>query len=169
MKQRRTGGRAELDALWAALNGLILISHYATQQDGGVGDGTTAGRLRTTASVDFTVGGLYYTKASTDDLWNLSAETDTEADEYRAYWLYLNAAGTASFAAGANAASAAAALKALPAVTTTKSVIGVFVADPSCNFDDAGGLAAQGTIYDGVPAGVPNVPTLPEPIELVHA
>ncbi|MCA9489138.1 MAG: hypothetical protein KC621_04430 [Myxococcales bacterium] len=30
----------------------------------------------------------------------------------------------------------------------------MFVADPSCDFD-AGGLAAQGTIYDGIPAGVP--------------
>uniref|UniRef100_UPI00261DAF36 hypothetical protein n=1 Tax=uncultured Nocardioides sp. TaxID=198441 RepID=UPI00261DAF36 len=39
------------------------------------------------------------------------------------------------------------------ALDGTKAVVGVFVAAPECDFDDAGGLAAQGTIHDGIPEG----------------
>jgi hypothetical protein len=169
---RKNGHRAELDALWAYIACIHMLVGFSTFDDAGIGDGTTAGRLRTNASVDFRVAGLKATKASTDDLWNLSAETDTTASQYRAYWLYLNAAGTASIAAGSNAASAADALAALPDIDEAKSVIGVFVAAPSCDFDGAGGLAAQGTIYDGIPEGVPcGVPTKtyspPETLDLI--
>lgn len=151
---RRTGGRTELTALLAALNCRTLQQCFSTHTDAGIGNGTTAGRLRTTASSSYTVAGMEYSKASTDDLWDLSGETDTAAGMYRAYWLYLDSAGAASFvASNGDWDSAAAALADLPAVTETKSIIGVFVADPACDFDDAGGLAAQGTIYDGIPAG----------------
>jgi len=169
---RKTGKRSELDELWARQNSLTMLAAFSTYDDPGIGNGTTAGNLRTTASVDFRVAGASATKASTDDLWNLSGETDTDASSYRAYWLYLDSAGAASVAAGADVGSATAALAALPDLTETKAVIGVFVADPSCDFDAAGGLAAQGTIYDGIPAGAPcGVPrhsyTAPEMANLV--
>lgn len=118
-----------------------------------IGNGTTAGTLRTNASVVGHVAGVDFTKASTDDLWDLSSETDTAAATFRAYWLYVNAAGTASFAAGSDVASAAAALASLPAPDAAKCVFGVYVAGAATDFDDAGGLAAQGTVYNGVPAG----------------
>jgi uncharacterized protein len=117
----------------------------------GVANGTTAGKLKLAGDAEFCIAGTVYKKAATDDLWDLSAETDTTGAQYRAYWLYLNSSGTASVGAGTNAASAAAALLALPAITATKAVIGVYVAGLSTNFDDAGGLAAQGTIYNGFP------------------
>lgn len=117
-------------------------------------DGTTAGNLKIRADVEYTIAGTMYRKAATDDLWNLSGETDTTGAQYRAYWLYLDSAGTASIAAGSNAASSAAALAALPALDGTKAVIGVYVAGLSTDFDDAGGLAAQGTITDGFPAAI---------------
>lgn len=163
---RKTGRRSELDAAWKLINRL-LYGMYAAVSSGAIGNGTTAGRLRTTASADFAVAGLRYTKASTDDLWNLEGETATGAAEHRAYWLYLNAAGAASVAAGAGAASAADAVAVLPALDTTKSVLGVYVAGPSTNFANA--LAAQGTIYNGVPAGVPGVSDAAiEPATLVN-
>lgn len=165
--QRKTGGRAELDALWNEVNGLVY-GQFSAKSSGGIGNGGTAGRLRTNASITFAIAGLQYTKSSTDDLWNLSAQTDTTASQYRAFWLYLDSSGTASIGAGSNASTAALALKALPALTETKSVIGVFVAGPSTDFDAAGGLAAQGTIYNGVPAGVPNISTVPSPTTLVN-
>lgn len=135
-----------------------------------IANGTTAGRLRTTASVTGRIAGVNVTKASTDNFWDLSAETDTtEAaaavvgppavaetfDQYRAYWLYIDAAGAASFAASPNASTEAAAIAALPMPVETKAVWGVFVAGPACDFNAAGGLAAQGTISQGIPTGAP--------------
>lgn len=153
--RRSTPGpaRTELDFLHRAVQSLKLHLCNGTQITGAIGNGGTAGRLRTTASVDYKIGQFQYTKASTDDLWNLSAETDTTASQYRAYWLYLDSSGTASIGVGSNASTAALALAALPVVTASKSVIGVFVAGPSTDFNDAGGLAAQGTIYNGYPEG----------------
>jgi hypothetical protein len=124
------------------------IDHAATNS-GSIGNGSTAGRLRTNATVNYRVAGTLYSKSSTDDLWNLSAETNTSGAQYRAYYLYLDASGTATIGAGSNAASAAAAIAALPDVAATKAVIGVYVAGLSTDFDGAGGLAAQGTVYNG--------------------
>lgn len=140
-------------ATWAnVLRRIVEHVDHAAKNSGAISNGGTAGRLRTTATAAFTVAGSLYSKASTDDLWNLSAETDTIADQYRAYYLYLDASGTATIGAGSNAASLAAAVAALPDVPATKSVIGTYVAGPETDFDDAGGLAAQGTIYNGYPA-----------------
>lgn len=150
---KRSGSRAELDNIHCWLATLQVQEQYSAKTDPGLGDATTAGNLRNTATTEFTIGQFYYSKASTDDLWDLSGETDTTAAQYRAYWLLLDASGVASIDAGANATSAAEALRALPDLDGTKSAIGVFVADPACDFDDAGGLAAQGTIYDGIPDG----------------
>lgn len=128
-----------------------LVEHidHAALNSGAIGNGGTAGRLRTTATVNYRVAGSLYSKASTDDLWNLSAETNTTGAQYRAYYLYLDASGTATIEAGSNAATAAAAIAALPDVAATKAVIGVYVAGLSTDFDAAGGLAAQGTTYNG--------------------
>jgi hypothetical protein len=153
--RRKTGGRAEMDQQWAVMNILTMLLCFSSLSASAIGNGTTAGRLRTTATTAFRIGNKEYSKASTDDLWNLAAETNTIAAQYRAYWLYLDSSGAASIAAGSNAASAALALKALPNITVTKSVIGVYVAGPSTDFDAGGGLAAQGTIHNGIPDGVP--------------
>ena len=157
----------ELATLVDLYNASTLVSHFSTQEDAGIADGLTDGKLKTVAAVDFTVAGFRYNKAATDDLWDLSAETDTIAAQYRAYWLYLDAAGVASIAAGANAASEAAALLALPNITETKSVIGTYVAGPSTDFNGAAHLTAQGTITDGIPAGVPGMTARPQFVKLV--
>ena len=152
---RRTSGRTELDAYWLELLCLRLLMMFGCTGSPAIGNGTTAGKLRTTATAAGRAAGVDVSKASADDLWDLSAETDTIAAQYRAYWLYLNASGTASIVAGSNAASAALALAALPDPSATLAIWGVFVAGPSTDFNAGGGLAAQGTIYNGIPAGVP--------------
>lgn len=147
---RKTGRREELDAMWQLVASGNLLSNFSTADDPAIGNGTTAGNLRTTAAVDYKIAGAAQAQlASTDDLWDLSAETDTNAASYRAYWLHAD--GT--FAASGDKPSAAGALGDLPDPDSSKGLIGVFVAGPSTDFDDAGGLAAQGTIYDGIPAG----------------
>lgn len=153
---RKTGQRAEYDAQWQLIASLSLLVGFGTFVAAqAIGNGTTAGRLRTNASYTGRIAGLEVTKASTDNLWNLAAETNTTSTQFRAYWLYLDASGTASFARGANASSAALALAALPAHDETKTIAGVYVAGVSTDFDAVGGLAAQGTIYNGIPEGVP--------------
>lgn len=138
----------DLAAAVASLQAKLLNS---TTGAPGIGNGTTAGTLRTTAASTCRIKGVDFTRASTDDLWDLSGETDTLAGQFRAYWLYSAADGTASFVAGANAASAAGALAALPDPDDTLSIVGVYVAGAATDFSAA--LAAQGTIYDSIPAG----------------
>jgi hypothetical protein len=148
---RKTARRSELDVYAAQINALKLSLCHATRTNGAIADGTTDGRLQLITAVSFAVDGALKSKAATDDLWNLAAQTDTADDEYLAYWLYLDASGTATIAAGTAAATEALAIAALPEVTLTKSVIGVYVAGPETDFNGAAGLAAQGTIYDGIP------------------
>lgn len=132
---------------------LVAEMAFSIRVSGAIGNGTTAGNLRTTAASTYNIAGLQYTLASTDDLWDLSGETDTTAGQFRAYWLYADAAGTTSIVAGANATSSALALGALPDPSDTLSIMGVYVAGAATDFNAAGGLAAQGTIYNGIPAG----------------
>ena len=150
---RRTGNRAELDLMAVVLASLALRTNYGPATLPGLDDGTTDGKIKTTASADFNIGVGTYTKAGTDDLWDLSAETDTAAGTFRAYWLLLNSSGTASIAAGTDQASAADALAALPALDGTKAVLGVYVAGAATDFNGAAGLVAQGDLYDGIPEG----------------
>ena len=146
---RKTGGRSEINALWQLAAYTAVLSHFSTPLSGAIGNGTTAGNLRTTAITEPHVAGLRNADlASSDDFWDLSGETDTTATEFRAYWLYVDNANSASFVAGAASPNELQALGALPAHDETKSILGVFVAGVSTDFDDAGGLAAQGTIFD---------------------
>lgn len=152
--QRKTRQRAEFDALWQAYASLLMAVLFSTFGSAAIGNGTTAGRLRTTASATGRAAGVEVTKASTDDLWNLSAQTATAAGKYRAFWLYIDSAGAASFVASTtDGDSAALALAALPAHDESKCILGVYVAGPATTFTNA--LAAQGTIHNRIPAGVP--------------
>lgn len=159
-KIRRTSGRDETSQMWQVIQSLCLLVGFSTFDGAGIAGATTAGKLKTANAVSFRIGGQSHAKAATDDLWDLSGEPDTGEDEYRAYWLLLEEDGTAIIDAGEEAASEAEALLVLPPLNDDAAVIGVFVAGPECDFDDAGGLAAQGTVYDGIPEGV-RLPGLP--------
>ena len=153
---RKTGGRTELDTYAKALRGLLYRLLHSIDLSAAVGDGTTNGQLRTTVAVVPSVDGIANASlASTDDFWDLSAEVDTAAAKFRAYWLYVSAANAASFAAGSDMDSEADALQALPALDTAQAILGVYVAGPVTDFTAA--LAAQGTISQRVPDGASGV------------
>lgn len=152
-----TGIRTALIALAADFD--LLTANAATAVY--LVDGTTDGKIATDGPSWFRINGQLYIKQTTDDLWDLSAETDTTGAQYRAYWLYLDASGTATIAAGTNAASSAAAVTALPAVAADKAVMGVYIAGPSTDFNGAAGLAAQGTLVLGVPTSKAQTYTAP--------
>lgn len=159
---------------WQVLASLIAKMAFSIEEAGAIADGTTDGALQlVTNPTGYTIAGLRYSKAATDDLWDLSGETDTAAATFRAYWLYLNAAGAASFAAGTDSISAAAAIGALPDPDSTKSILGVYVAGAATDFDGAAGLEAQGDVYDGIPAGANlggiNTYVAPAHVSLVRA
>ena len=148
---RRTMGRGEFNAIIQVLNGALLRAGGSAKASAAIANGTTPGNLKTVVAVDYAIGGLVpaVQLAITDDLWDLSAETDTTATQFRSYWLYQD--GT--FLASPNVESAVDALNSLPAPDTAKSIVGAYVAGVSTDFDAAGGLAAQGTIHNGVPDG----------------
>lgn len=167
MNIRKTGGREELDALWGLVNGLVY-RQWCAQNPGLIANGTTAGKLKTvTTTTTFKIDGVDYTKGATDDLWDLSAEVDTTSAQYRAYWLYLDDAGVATIAAGENSVNGELALKALPDLDPTRSIIGIYVAGPSTDFNGVAGLDSYGDIYDRVPSGVPDAPLSPNLAHLV--
>lgn len=115
-----------------------------------IGQGSTAGKLRTNAAITYSIAGIAYKKASTDDLWALGALGTTAAAQYKAVPLYLDASGTATIGTlTAAAASDVAAQALMEAVPATKARIGFYVMGPSGNFANA--LDAQGTSYDGSP------------------
>lgn len=118
-----------------------------------IGNGTTAGRLRTTGATTYRIAGQLFSKASTDDLWNLSALTNVGSGVYRGVALCISDAGAATIVAGtANADAEAATRDALALVPSTVAVLGVYIAGPSTDWDAGGGLAAQGEILVGRPA-----------------
>lgn len=143
------------DAGSATLSGGSKLMRWTVNlcaDDPDVDDGTTDGKIKTTNSVGYYLGGSYYGLPATDDFWDLSAETDTGVGEYRGYILLADDVGAASVVAGSTESSAVGALGALPAlVPSGYCVIGAYVAGPSCDFNGAAGLAAQGTFYDQFP------------------
>lgn len=142
------GNRAELDAIVARLNvAANAVLGYAT-----ITNGTTAGKLRTTAAAAFRVDGQAYTKASTDDLWAFAAEAALTDGQYRAYWLYVDAAGAGSIERGTVAASATLARAGLSEPSASKSVFGVFTAGSAGATDFTAALTSQGAVAHGIPA-----------------
>ena len=137
------------DVNYAATNPGVASAAMTTSATVTITSGTTAGKAKTRADVEYEIGGTLYRKAKTDDLWDLSAETDPTGAQFRAYRLMLDSAGTATIIAGSNAASEALALAAIGAEASTKATIAVYVAGLSTDFNGAAGLAAQGTFYEG--------------------
>lgn len=144
---RKTGRRSEIDALVTLHNNLAnRVLGFPT-----IANGTTAGKIKTTTATAFAIDGKVYTKAATDDLWDLTALTTLTGAQFQVVLLYLDASGVATIGAGTVSASAAAALIALPAFVTTKCIVGMYVAGASTVFTNA--LGAQGTYHNGVVTG----------------
>ena len=149
-----SGGPLAWAKIAALLNSIVLTTKFSVDTNPAIADGLTDGKLKTVAATDFHIAQWKYSKAATDDLWDLSAETDTTATQYRAYWLYLDSAGVATIVAGTTVTGGRAdALAGLPIHDESKSIAGCYVADPSTDFNGVAGLAAQGTVYNGIPEG----------------
>ncbi len=151
---RRTWGRiTELDRALRTLNWGVWAFLFGSVGSAKLAAGTTAGKIKTVADIDFRIGGRLFTKAATDDLWDFTGETTLGTGLYKAAVLYLDATGAATYTLTAAATSAALALRAVGDLTlggyvSTKSVIGVYVSTAAQNWG-SGGLG--GTYYNGIP------------------
>lgn len=146
---------AFVDKVWKRLTNGLCALNGAT-----FADATAAGKIKIVGgTVEFKVNGEHQSKGAADPAWDFTAEVDVAAAKYRAYWLYLAADGTPSFAAvtttGTDAASAVAAKAALAAAgepAADKAVVGVFVAGPSTDMSaDAIVAKAGATMEYGIP------------------
>ena len=70
-----------------------------TWTSGAITDGGTAGKVESVAAINFAIDDLPYTKAATDDLWDLTG-VSTDADEFMKVLLCLDAAGAATIIEG---------------------------------------------------------------------
>ncbi len=142
------------DLALSKANAIMGLLAFGAQTSPVLANGTTDGKIKTSVGMSYRIALDLFYKAATDNLWDLSAEVDTIAAEYRAYALELDSSGTASFVASSTEASAAAAFAALAAVGATKSRVGIYIAGPSTDFNGVAHLLAQGTYYNGVPQAV---------------
>lgn len=147
-------GAAGLGAQGTYYNGLpaaMTTAAVTAETDTILGNGGTAGYIALKERILYANAGQVYTKAATDDLWNLSTLVDVGGAKYRAVALCLDG-GVASTVEGTDQDSAAAALAEVAALEPAgKCVVGYFVGGNSCDWDDGGGLAGQGTYYQSPP------------------
>jgi hypothetical protein len=99
--------------------------------DAGVAIGSDAKKVKTAATANYKVDGVFYTKAATDDLWTLSGTTVTSGNAQK-YLLCLDSAGTASIVEGTQGANAAAVV--LPAAPASKCVVGLLLVETTGDF-----------------------------------
>jgi hypothetical protein len=85
--------------------------------NGGIAIGSTASKVKTANSVDYTIDGKYYTKAGTDDFWTLSGSV-IPVSSFCKFALCIDAAGAASAVQGVVASTSAAALVPDPTANT---------------------------------------------------
>lgn len=153
LKGQYNTARSALHALWMFCLNRVL-------SDGGVGIATTKSKVRSNATIAYTVNGEFFSKASTDDLWTLTG--GNLADGYkRTYLLLLDSAGAASVSASNDVLAAGTVT--LPAFPASKAVVGsVTVATSGAAFVPGTTLLDAATVtdtyFDGVPAAM-----LPEP------
>ena len=132
---------------WAKLQQVLKTLGNVSRTVAGLAAGTTNGKIKTTNAIQYSINGVNKTKAGTDNLWDLSAESAPGALTYGAYWLYLDGSGNASFSAQVKGSSVANAVAALPYPDSTKAVVGVYVT--AVNETMSGALG--GTFYEGFP------------------
>jgi hypothetical protein len=150
VRKTPVGGRHELDRITAILNSRQLLSYP------NVGNGTTAGKLRTNATTVGRIGGLMISKASADDLWAFAAEAALTAGQYRGYWLAIDVSGAAIAVAstrGTVQTTQALAKANLPAIDLSWLIVGVYIAGTAGATDFTAALVAQGAVFNGIPDG----------------
>lgn len=131
----------------------IVTAHGLTFTDNlpNLTNGASNGKLKLTNTITYGVLGVEYAKAAGDNLWDLTGETYS-ATLNKAYLLLLSSAGTASFTSASSTTAAKAIQSVLVLHTdTTKSAVGLFVADTGATFGNSW-LTSQGSLYNGLGA-----------------
>lgn len=141
--ERRTNHSAMLtlvNALKADLN--ILKQHVENGcfDNPGLAIGSDTTQIQNANAITFMIDGVLYSKAATDDLWDLGGSTATltavTAAKYACITLYLDASGVFTVAedAGAGTAATLAAAKAGAAgFSATKAIIGYYTVGDGTN------------------------------------
>lgn len=148
--------RASVEALRSAALNRVL-------SDGGAGIGTTTSKVRSNATITFTVDGEFKSKASTDDLWTLTGAV-IPAGQKRSYLLLLDSAGVATVSASDTVLVAATVT--LPAWPASKAVVGMVTVSNGSGGNFTPGTTALNaasittTYFDGVPAAM--LPAAPD-------
>lgn len=92
-------------AALANANTLVTLNRALTAA--GAARGTTAAKAKTVNTTTFTIGGVFFSKAATDDFWTL-AGTVVAASSWQKYLLLIDAALAASIQEGTQSLIAAA-------------------------------------------------------------
>lgn len=73
----------------------------------GLAIGTTTTKVKTANAIEYTIDGIRYSKAATDDLFTMTGMDTTAANKYNGAFLYLDSAGAASIVAATEGATLA--------------------------------------------------------------
>lgn len=107
-------------------------------------DGSSSGKAKTTNTISYLIGGVEYTKAATDNLFDLTALT-YDATLFTGVAFLLSAQGTGSITSATSTTAAKAVQSVLYKHTdTTKALVHCFVANAAATFGNSA-LTAQGS------------------------
>jgi|GEM_PF-3148108 len=119
------------------LNTIMTALNAMNFSVGLVAQAGTNTKVKTTNTVQYTIGGFAYTKAATDNFWVLDTTCNVTNAYWNGIWLGINAAGTAVFQAGTQATTQAGIVMPMPAATTC--VLGYLTINPTGTGNFVGG------------------------------
>ena len=160
--------KSAIDALKA------YAQDHITTGDPGIGIGTTKPNIRTNAAVEFVIGGVGFSKASTDDFWTLDgAALSNSGNDTRGYQLISDNAGTASVQATADATDVASLVwPAAPAsrvILGTVTIINASAGDFTPNTTDLDTAGLTVAYNDGLTLAGNLAVVLPDPAATITA
>lgn len=109
----------------AALDNLITAHKNYGSSDGAIAIATTVQKVKSTATINYCIAGVWYTKGATDNLWVLTG-FDCAISMYNKCLLCLDTAGAMQIVVGTEAAAAAdVVLGAIPAAWAVVGMVQV--------------------------------------------
>lgn len=108
----------------------------ACLSDVGIAIGSTATKIKTTATAVYLITGQFYSKGATDDFWTLTG-FDCPNGQYNKCLLCIDSSGNMQIAAGTAGASAVAVV--LPTIPASYAVVGMVQVNPTGTGDFTGG------------------------------
>lgn len=116
-----------------------FLQNQITTGNPGLAGGTTASKVKTANTVEYTINGIGYSKAAADDFWTLSGAAVPDG-QFNKYILYIDNAGAASIGEGTAAATAAGVT--LPAIAANKCILGLLQVQNASGADFTPGTTA---------------------------